>query len=188
MPTDSGYAIAEIASLAGVTPRTIRYYVSVGLIPPPEQAGRGARYDEDHLRRIRLIRRLQDQHLPLSAIRSRITTLSEEEVAATLATADSQPVGTALDYIRSLTTAPPRWVASPSQPYLEEPAAPAPAHSLPIPGPTPSAAAKPVAAMWERIPLTTDVELHVRRPLGRTANRRVERLITIAREILEDQS
>jgi len=41
--------------------------------------------------------------------------------------------------------------------------------------------------MWERIPLAPDVELHVRRPLSRTANRRVERLVTIAREILEDQ-
>ena len=104
MPTDTGYAIAELASLAGVTPRTIRYYVSVGLIPPPDQAGRAARYDEDHLRRIRLIRLLQDQHLPLAAIRSRLGALSEQEVAAALAAPDSQPVGSALDYIRSLTT------------------------------------------------------------------------------------
>ena len=70
MPNDTGYAITDLASLAGVTPRTIRYYVSVGLIPAPEQAGRAARYGEDHLRRIRLIRRLQEQHLPLAEIRS----------------------------------------------------------------------------------------------------------------------
>jgi DNA-binding transcriptional MerR regulator len=170
-----------------VTPRTIRYYVSVGLIPPPDQAGRAARYDEDHLRRIRLIRLLQDQHLPLAAIRSRLGGLSEQEVAAALAAPDSQPVGSALDYIHSLTTSAPARVTAPSQPYPEEPAAPAPVHSLPIPGPMPPSATKPVAAMWERIPLAPDVELHVRRPLGRTANRRVERLITIAREILEDQ-
>ena len=45
-----------------------------------------------------------------------------------------------------------------------------------------------VAAVWERIPLAPDVELHVRRPLSRTAHKRVERLLTIAREILEDQT
>lgn len=185
MPSDTGYAIAELASLAGVTPRTIRYYVSVGLIPPPDQSGRAARYGEDHLRRIRLIRLLQDQHLPLAAIRSRLSALSDQEVIEALAAPDSQPVGSALDYIRSLTTTAPRRVAEPAQPYPAAAATPVP--SLSLPAPTPPSAPKPVAAMWERIPLTPDVELHVRRPLGRTANRRVERLITIAREILEDQ-
>lgn len=188
MPTDTGYAIAELASLAGVTTRTIRYYVSVGLLPPPDQTGRAARYADDHLRRLRLIRRLQDQHLPLAAIRERLVSLSEAEVAAALEAPDSGPVGSALDYIRSLATSAPRRVAEPPPSYQEAPAAPPPVQSLPIPAPASPPTAKPVGGMWERVPLTPDVELHVRRPLSRTANRRVERLITIAREILEDQS
>jgi DNA-binding transcriptional MerR regulator len=195
MPNAAGYAITDLASLAGVTPRTIRYYVSVGLIPAPDQAGRAARYGEDHLRRLRLIRRLQGQHLPLAEIRSRLSGLSDDEVAATLAAPEPEPPGSALDYIRSLTSRSPKRVAeAPPIWHTEVPAAP---HAAPLPLPAPDASApvpsrpatsKPVAAMWERIPLTPDVELHVRRPLGRSAHKRVERLVTIAREILEDQS
>lgn len=188
MPTDAGFAITELAGLAGVTPRTIRYYISVGLLPAPEQSGRAARYGDDHLRRLRLVKRLQDQHLPLAEIRARLAELSDDEVVTALEAPEPGPVGSALDYIRSI-TAPTalsfRGVAEPSGPYSEDVAAPATARSLPAPMPSPQV--RPVAAMWERIPLAPDVELHVRRPLSRTANRRVERLVTIAREILEDQ-
>jgi DNA-binding transcriptional MerR regulator len=188
MPTDSGYAITDLASLAGVTQRTIRYYISVGLLPAPDQAGRAARYGDDHLQRIRLIRRLQEQHLPLAEIRSRLAALSDDEVAEVLTEPDPQPVGSALDYIRSLTGAPRHRAAEPTLDALwEDPAAPPPVAQLSLSAPTPSSATKPVASTWERVPLAPDVELHVRRPLGRTANKRVERLITIAREILEDQ-
>ena len=41
-------------------------------------------------------------------------------------------------------------------------------------------------SQWERIVLATDVELHIRRPLSRTQNKRVDRLVTIARELLEE--
>jgi hypothetical protein len=34
-------------------------------------------------------------------------------------------------------------------------------------------------SQWERVPLTSDVELHVRRPLTRDANRRVEKLLDL---------
>ena len=38
---------------------------------------------------------------------------------------------------------------------------------------------------WERIPITPDVEIHVRRPLGRLSARRADRLIQAARDIFE---
>ncbi len=186
---NAGYAITELASLAGVTPRTIRYYVSVGLVPAPELAGRASRYTDGHLHRVRLIRRLQEQHLPLAEIRARLTSLSDDEVAAALRAPDPQPAGSALDYIRSIAWGNrPLVAASLPAPTTrtEAPAAPGPMPPLPLPAPMPPTAT-PVAAMWERIPLAPDVELHVRRPLSRTAQRRVERLVTIAREILEDQ-
>ena len=41
-------------------------------------------------------------------------------------------------------------------------------------------------SQWERIVLAPDVELHVRRPLSRTQNKQVDRLVTIARELLEE--
>ena len=43
-------------------------------------------------------------------------------------------------------------------------------------------------SQWERIALTDDVELHIRRPLSRDANRRVERLLEQARRIFEEES
>ncbi len=52
----------------------------------------------------------------------------------------------------------------------------------------PPAAPGPIAdrSTWERLAITPDVELHVRRPLDRTANKRVDQLERIARELFED--
>ena len=44
-------------------------------------------------------------------------------------------------------------------------------------------------SQWERLSLGPNLELHIRRPLSRPEQRRVDRLITIARQVLnEDQS
>jgi hypothetical protein len=39
---------------------------------------------------------------------------------------------------------------------------------------------------WERLAITPDVEIHVRRPLDRQSNKRVERLARMARELFEE--
>ena len=44
MPTDQEYTLQELATIAGVTPRTVRYYISVGLLPSPGQVGPSTRY------------------------------------------------------------------------------------------------------------------------------------------------
>jgi len=44
----------------------------------------------------------------------------------------------------------------------------------------------PERSHWERLSLGPNIELHVRRPLGRLEQRRVERLITIARQVLKE--
>ena len=79
MPDDP-YSITDLARLSGVTPRTVRYYVAQGLLPSPEQAGPSTRYGEGHLARLRLIRRLQREHLPLAEIRARLAPLGDDEV------------------------------------------------------------------------------------------------------------
>ena len=43
--------------------------------------GAGARYSEVHRDRLRLIRQLQDQHLPLAEIRKQIEGLSQDELS-----------------------------------------------------------------------------------------------------------
>ncbi len=42
-------------------------------------------------------------------------------------------------------------------------------------------------SQWDRIVLAPDVELHIRRPLTREQNKRVERLLVVAREILQEE-
>ncbi len=79
------YRIAELARATGVTPRTIRYYVAEGLLPPPEGAGPAAVYSAGHRDRLELIGRLKDQYLPLKEIRRHLATLTDDEVRAWLA-------------------------------------------------------------------------------------------------------
>ena len=61
MPNEQEYTISELASLAGVTPRTIRYYISIGLLPSPAQVGPKTAYGDGYLQRLRLIRKLKRQ-------------------------------------------------------------------------------------------------------------------------------
>jgi DNA-binding transcriptional MerR regulator len=60
------YTLSELEQLTGVTGRTIYYYVKLGLLPSVGRRGRGTRYGQVHLDRLRLIvriRSLQDQGL-----------------------------------------------------------------------------------------------------------------------------
>lgn len=193
--SDSAYSLAELCDLADVTPRTVRYYVAQGLLRSPGGSGPGARYDDGHLARLRLIRRLQREHLPLAEIRSRLAALSDEEVIAEAETSARPPVDTALDYVRSVLGTPLRG-AAPAAP----PAMPTPPSSLEVQPsllrrvaeiPRPDYAAEPPTpnpdrSHWERYTLAPDVELHVRRPLTRSQNRAVARLLEAARQLLEE--
>jgi DNA-binding transcriptional MerR regulator len=60
--------VDELAGKTGATVRTIRFYQSEGLLPPPARAGREARYGAAHLDRLQLIADLQARGLRLSAI------------------------------------------------------------------------------------------------------------------------
>ncbi|HUG30446.1 MAG TPA: MerR family transcriptional regulator [Candidatus Limnocylindria bacterium] len=46
----------------------------------------------------------------------------------------------------------------------------------------------PERSQWDRLSLGPNVEIHVRRPLSRLEQRRVERLITIARQVLKEDT
>lgn len=74
-----------MAEEAGVSRRTIRYYVSEGLLPPPEKKGRYARYGSGCIDRLRLIDRLKHAYWPLARIRARISVLTDTQVSEELA-------------------------------------------------------------------------------------------------------
>ena len=63
------YSLAELASLGGVTPRTLRFYLTEGLLPAPLGRGRGKHYDDAHLTRLRDLQHCQAKGLELSAIK-----------------------------------------------------------------------------------------------------------------------
>jgi DNA-binding transcriptional MerR regulator len=67
--SEESYTVEDVARLTGTTVRTIRWYQSEGLLPPPRRAGRMAVYDTDHVSRLASIRDLQAHGLTLTAIR-----------------------------------------------------------------------------------------------------------------------
>lgn len=69
-PDDAGKGISlnELAKKSGVAERTIRYYISRGLLPGPMRGGRGAEYTQEHLAGIQKVRRLQSGGMTLAEI------------------------------------------------------------------------------------------------------------------------
>ncbi|MER6284434.1 MerR family transcriptional regulator [Streptomyces sviceus] len=58
----------ELARLAGITVRTLRFYRERKLIPPPRREGRIAWYDDHHLARLRTIAALLERGHTLTGI------------------------------------------------------------------------------------------------------------------------
>jgi DNA-binding transcriptional MerR regulator len=85
------YLINQLAERAGVTVRTIRYYVNEGLLPPPQTKGRYSAYDEDYLYRIRLIKFYKESYLPLSRIREQLDGMTPEEIRAAVEHYEKEP-------------------------------------------------------------------------------------------------
>lgn len=60
--------VDELAAAAGVTVRTVRFYATKGLLPPPLLRGRTGLYGPTHLARLQLVRDLQAKGFTLQAI------------------------------------------------------------------------------------------------------------------------
>ena len=205
MPEDEHYSLTELADLAGITPRTVRYYLAQGLLPAVGQTGPGAKYDDRHLARLRLIRRLQAEHLPLAEIRRRLEGLGEDEIRELARTGEPEPpTDSALEYLQTVLRGPilARRPGAPSARVQVPP----PRFSISADGPPPAASryepmtvpeftppglvdepAPMERSQWDRLAFSPDIELHIRRPLGRVQQKQVDRLIAIARELLEEE-
>ncbi len=60
--------VDELALAAGVTVRTVRFYATKGLLPPPLLRGRTGLYGDAHLARLQLVRDLQAKGFTLQAV------------------------------------------------------------------------------------------------------------------------
>ena len=75
MAKDSGTdrkSLAELSRESGLPSRTIRFYISRGILPPPLVGGRDACYGQEHAERLDKIRALQKSGLTLSQIAWRL--------------------------------------------------------------------------------------------------------------------
>jgi len=62
--------IGAAAKKAGISRQSLQYYLMVGLLEPTEVTPTGRRlFDEESIKRIRLIKKLSDSGYPLRAIR-----------------------------------------------------------------------------------------------------------------------
>jgi DNA-binding transcriptional MerR regulator len=89
--------IEELARRAGLSTRNIRAHRTAGLLPPPRLEGRTGRYDDEHLRRLAVVSRLQRRGWSLAAIREAL---------------DAREAGRSLDELLGISVPPTRreWV------------------------------------------------------------------------------
>jgi DNA-binding transcriptional MerR regulator len=157
--TQTEWKLAELAAAAGVSPRTVRYYVQRGLLSAPPFKGPDTVYGEEHLLRLKAIRVLQARFLPLDAIQVELARLSPEELKAL---AESELPTTLL---------PPPPVATPE-----------PLKAAEVSTPTAAQAGRRAAvAGYQRWELAPGLELH----LADSANEKTRALAERVRALIE---
>lgn len=160
--------LTQLSAQTGVSVRTIRYYITEGLLPPPEGRGSATRYGESHRNRLRLIRRLQDAHQPLAAIRAQLEALDDPGVTAILSRRSRPRIRGA----HRLGLCAPGLGASGAGTL---------GHGFSAASKTQATARQ--SEYLERIPILPDLEIHVRRPLARADQRRLDELLEAAKRI-----
>jgi DNA-binding transcriptional MerR regulator len=206
------FSLEELTEQAGVTVRTVRYYIAEGLLPPPVGGGPRSAYTEGHLDRLLLINRLKDAYLPLREIRRRLAGLDDEAVRAALAQAETpaRPAGaaesmdSAADYIARVLQAQATGEPPPRRDHADLRAQArtgfTSSHRVEEPPPLPVGFAEGVAsesapdrstqltpeevATWRRLPITDGAELLVREDAYQRRAEQIESLIAWAKRIL----
>jgi DNA-binding transcriptional MerR regulator len=160
------------------------------MLPGPGSRGKGANYTEEHLLRLRLIRRLTERRAPLAEIRAVMARVTGDEVRALLAEEDTR----AETLERATQAVSPRAYISAllDQARAPETLPPAPQHKLQQPSASPQSAAPPAGtpagtpvttppttptSAWRRVELAPGVELHIQAEAEERARSLIERLL-----------
>lgn len=173
--------LETLAAKAGVSPRTVRYYIHQRLLPSPGK-GPYIRYDEELVDRLRLIKEYQAQHLPLAEIRKRLDRLDAEGVRAVLGRPLELPLSdSALSYVKRALGEEGGRLAERAAPYQTRSAPPEP-HDL-----FSAAGAVSPDDQWQRVRLSPKLELHIQRPLSPAESKLVNRVLDLARRLLSEE-
>lgn len=133
-PPTEGWLLTELAALANVGPRVVRYYLEQGLMSRPPFYGTATRYGRNHLLRLLAIRRLKyTENLKLAAIKTRLDGMSGAELDAYASTNLPNPA-----------------------------AAQALGITSPTAEPTPAAGSGMTGDNWQRVAILPGLELHVK--------------------------
>ncbi len=186
--------IEELSEQTQTPVRTVRYYIAEDLLPGPGSRGKGASYTEEHLLRLRLIRRLTERRAPLAEIREVMARVTPDEIRALLAEEDarSQALERAeravspKDYIAALLDQ----ARTPHKPSPPEPASPSPGMtqaSYARSGPLGQGGSGGQTSAWRRVELAPGVELHIQTAAEKRYKRLIERLRQVSDEELHRQ-
>jgi DNA-binding transcriptional MerR regulator len=198
---EEGLSLDALAERVGVPVRTIRFYISQGLLPGPGSRGKSATYGEAHVIRLRLIRRLADQHVPLTKIAALVEGLTLDDAQALLAREEqraselqaAEDAGSPKDYVAALLrqaqeakagsvlprnagagdfSRPERLARATFDVQLPDSES---ASSTPTPTPTPTS-----TDVWRRWTLVPGIELHVRGDALARYRDLIRRLLSVA--------
>lgn len=193
-PHESSLTIEELAELTQTPVRTVRYYIAEKMLPGPGARGKGAAYTEEHLLRLRLIRRLTERREPLAEIRELMARVTDDEIRALLAEEDAR--AQTLETLEQATRAvsPKAYISALLEQARtaqkpEKPAKPAKPQAgrasygvAPL-QPPPLASGKPaMSSAWRHVELVPGVELHIEARAERRYRTLIDRLLRVSKE------
>lgn len=77
------YNMKGLVEASGMPERSIRFYIVKGQLPPPEGQKRGSYYTDKHLDRLRLIKKMASQGVPLDRMQEFLDKPAESSVPDT---------------------------------------------------------------------------------------------------------
>ncbi len=164
--------------------RTVRYYLTEGLVSPAEEKqGTASVFSYRHLLQLLVVKTLQAEHLPIRKIRDLVDGRTERELERLLGAEGGAAAkkNEALSYLEQLLT-------KPAAPQSTQPSAAARSVMSPPPPAPQSLSSSTGAGTWSRVELEPGLELHVHdqyRPPRET--RGLRRLTQLILRVIESQ-
>jgi len=98
------FSLQDLAEITQIEGRTIRHYISLGLLPPPLSKGREAKYDTLHKKRLEQIVVLKRRY-KLEEIRQLFQERSDQEIEQILEDSPQDAPNSASQYLNSISEA-----------------------------------------------------------------------------------